>query len=198
MGSIIGGLIGGVGSLLGGSSSDSQAKNAALTGYNYLNGNSTNQAAQTAGTAATGASADTQGTEAGLLTATPGSAASKTAFNNYLGSTGYNFQLDQGSRAITGNAASRGLLDSGGTAKALTSYGQNLGAQTFNNYLGQLNTLNTQQQGTVNSGLTATGQVGTAGTSGGSAAAGALTSGNATQTGSGIGNILGTAAGFFV
>lgn len=67
--------------------------------------------------------------------------AANGAFQNYLNSTGYNFRLDQGSKAITGNAAAGGLLNSGSTAKALTGYGQNLGSQEFGNYLGQLGNL---------------------------------------------------------
>lgn len=67
--------------------------------------------------------------------------AAKAGLDNYLGSTGYNFMLDQGSKAITGNAAAKGLLNSGSTAKALTSFGQNIGSQYFNNYLGQLGSL---------------------------------------------------------
>lgn len=68
-------------------------------------------------------------------------AAAKSAFDAYLGSTGYNFMMDQGSHAITGNNAAKGLLNSGSTLKALNTYGQNTGAQYFNNYLGQLQNL---------------------------------------------------------
>lgn len=64
--------------------------------------------------------------------------AADDAFKNYLDSSGFQFALDTGSKAITGNAAARGLLNSGATAKALTQYGQNLGQQSFNNYLNQL------------------------------------------------------------
>jgi len=67
-----------------------------------------------------------------------GSRAQSDAFNNYRDSTGYNFQLDQGSKAITGNNAAKGILNSGSTAKALTSYGQNLASQSMNDYLSQL------------------------------------------------------------
>jgi hypothetical protein len=63
------------------------------------------------------------------------------AFDKYKNSTGYQFQLDSGSKAITGNAASRGLLNSGATLKAEQMFGQNLGATTFGNYLGQLSDL---------------------------------------------------------
>jgi hypothetical protein len=60
------------------------------------------------------------------------------AFANYRNSTGYDFMFNEGSRAITNNRAAGGLLNSGGTLKALTKYGQNTGAQYFNQYLAQL------------------------------------------------------------
>lgn len=63
---------------------------------------------------------------------------SRTAFDKYLGSTGYQFQVKQGQNAITSNAASRGLLDSGATAKSLVKYGQDIGSSYFDRYLTQL------------------------------------------------------------
>lgn len=72
------------------------------------------------------------------------------AFNNYLTSTGYKTMLDAGSKAITGNAAARGNLNSGATGKALTNYGQNMGQQYFGNYLNQLQQLFTGGQQSAN------------------------------------------------
>lgn len=60
------------------------------------------------------------------------------AFKNYMNSTGYNFLLDSGSKAITGNMASKGLLNSGATAKALTTFGQNLASTQTQNYMNNL------------------------------------------------------------
>lgn len=60
------------------------------------------------------------------------------AYNNFLDSTGFQQQLQQGSQAITGNNATKGLLDSGATLKALTGYGQGLAKQSFSDYLGNL------------------------------------------------------------
>lgn len=57
-------------------------------------------------------------------------AKAKSALDTYINSTGYKFQLDQGVGAITGNRAAAGLLDSGGTLKALDSYGQKV-ASTY-------------------------------------------------------------------
>lgn len=45
---------------------------------------------------------------------------------------GYMSQLEEGMRAIQGSAASKGLLKSGATAKALTKYGQDLASRTYN------------------------------------------------------------------
>lgn len=175
MGSLIGGVIGGIGSLIGGSSSSDASKQAQgldLTGYNYLTGANGTSGTVNNGTAANTASANLLG-----LNGTAGGDASSPAFNNYLNSTGYDFQMDQGQRAITGSAAAKGLLNSGATGKALTTFGQNLGATTFNNYLGQLNTQSAQ-------GITAAGQIGQAGSSGGTAAGtAAVNGGNAMANG---------------
>jgi hypothetical protein len=75
-----------------------------------------------------------------------GDAGANDAFQKYLGSTGYQFNLNSGSNAITGNAAAKGLLNSGSTLKALSDYGQNTGASYFNNFLQQL--LGLGKQGT--------------------------------------------------
>lgn len=154
MASLIGPAIGIGASLLGGSS----AKSNDLTGYNYLTGKNGIQSYVNSGKSANTASADLLG-----LNGAEGSSHAAPGFNNYLNSTGYKFQRDQGGAAITGSAAARGFLNSGATAKALTSYGQNLASTSFNNYLGQLNNQSNQ-------GLTASGQIGSAGTSGGVAA----------------------------
>jgi hypothetical protein len=58
--------------------------------------------------------------------------------NNFANSTGMQFVMDQGSRAITGSQAARGLLNSGGTAKALTKFGQGVGSTYLNNYMDNL------------------------------------------------------------
>lgn len=80
----------------------------------------------------------------------PTSAASTNAFNDYLNSDGYKFQLDQGTAAITGSRAAAGTLDSGGTLKSLNAYGQGVASQYFQTYLGNLN-------GIANTGLAGAG-----------------------------------------
>src|ERR1700761_7557284 len=171
MGDILGGLIGGTGSLAGAQA----GSKAALTGFNYLSNNPTEQQYISNGGAANSAQAQ-------LLGLAPMTAGTQNGFNNYLNSTGYNFQLQQGQNAISGNAASRGILNSGATAKGLTQFGQNLGSSYFNNYLNQLG-------GLSSGGQTALGQVGAAGTAGGQAAGNILQSGYSSaggQFGTGI------------
>lgn len=185
MGDLIGGVIGGIGSIIGGNTAAKAEKSAAqsaLTGYNYLSSNPLISQLQSGATTAQtnqntqlGAEGQTQGAINSLLTS---NGTNNPAFKNYLNSTGYNFQLQQGTDAITGNAAAKGLLNSGATGKALTGYGQNLASTTFNNYLSQLGGLSASQGnlaaaygGQVGQGLTAAGEVGAAGNTGGGAAA---------------------------
>lgn len=59
-------------------------------------------------------------------------------FKNYLNSTGYKFTTDQGTQAIENSQAAHGLLNSGATAKALSTYGENVGQTFYQNYLNNL------------------------------------------------------------
>jgi hypothetical protein len=71
-------------------------------------------------------------------------AATKKAFQTYLNSTGYQFDVDQGENAITSNRAAAGLLNSGATLKALDTYGigqaQQFGQRYLSNLSGMVNT----------------------------------------------------------
>lgn len=192
MGNIIGGLIGGAGSI----AAANTAAKASLTGYNYLSGNAINKQAQAAGQTALDSQGQIQKTEQALLTGGPGSTEARSGYANYLNSTGYQFQRDQGSAAITGNAASRGVLNSGGTAKALARFGQNIGGQYFGNYLNQLGNVNSQLQSSANAGIGAAGQVGAAGSAGGKGAAEALQSGISSGVNQ-LGSAVGGAFNFF-
>jgi hypothetical protein len=60
------------------------------------------------------------------------------AYQQYQNSTGFQNTIDAGSKAITGNAASRGLLRSGSTGKALVNFGQDAAKSNFNSYVQQL------------------------------------------------------------
>jgi hypothetical protein len=170
MGSIVGGIFGAMGASKASGmyqQAGQDAAKAALTGYKYATGEGKKyvQPYQQAGVSSNNMIAQ-------LLGAAPMGEGTENAFQNYLNSTGYQFQLQQGMNAIDSNAAASGLLKSGGTAKALTKYGQNLASTSFNNYLTQLGALSQR-------GLGATGQVINAGTAGGGAAAGALMQGGA-------------------
>lgn len=67
-----------------------------------------------------------------------GTAEQDAAFKNFMDSTGYQFLLDSGSKAITGNMAAKGLLNSGATLKALTNFGQNLASTKTAEMMGLL------------------------------------------------------------
>jgi len=85
------------------------------------------------GTAGLGAYAD--------ITGVNGPDAATKAMGNFTASPGYQYQLDQGLRAVDAGAASKGLLRSGATIKAEQTLGSNLASQDFGNYVSRLNTL---------------------------------------------------------
>jgi len=108
-----------------------QAGQTAMGGFNYLQGSPIGQQYLPAGGAAINQ-------QAALLGIGGDPEAAAQAFQNYQNSTGFQGQMQAGQQAVTGSAAARGMLGSGSTLKALQSHGQQLGAQSFNNYLGQL------------------------------------------------------------
>ena len=70
-----------------------------------------------------------------------GADAATAARQGFQASPGYQYQLEQGLRAVDAGAASRGMLRSGATIKAEQTLGANLANQDFGNYLGRLNNL---------------------------------------------------------
>jgi hypothetical protein len=68
-----------------------------------------------------------------------GSDAQTKAFGDWANSSGYKFQLQAGSDAVSSNKATAGLLKSGGALKALEKYGQDLGSTYEGKYYDQLN-----------------------------------------------------------
>jgi len=64
--------------------------------------------------------------------------ATQTAFQNYLNSTGYQFNLNQGLNAVNQSKAAAGLLRSGSTLTALDNYGTGLADQYGQQYVGNL------------------------------------------------------------
>lgn len=78
------------------------------------------------------------------------------AFQNYQNSTGYQFRMGEGVRALDAASAAGGVRNSGAAQKALLKYGQNVGSGEFQNYLAQL----ANQQGVGLSGASAQAGVG--------------------------------------
>ncbi|NIJ32795.1 tail fiber domain-containing protein [Sphingomonas oligoaromativorans] len=117
-----------MGFLTGGSKTTQNSNNQA---YPYLQGALSPTVA--AGTNATNALAGSL-----LGTTSPGS---DPAFQNYQDNSGYQWQVGQGTQAITNSAAAKGLLNSGATLKAVDQFGQNAGLQNYQNYLGNLQSL---------------------------------------------------------
>jgi hypothetical protein len=56
----------------------------------------------------------------------------------FIASPGYQFQMQQGLQGVNAAAAARGGVNSGNTMKALTSFGQGLAGQNFQQYLNNL------------------------------------------------------------
>lgn len=126
-------------------------------GFNYLNNSplASNYGAY---------GANTNQSIANLLGQGGDPAAQQAAFQNYLNSTGYQFQQAQGQRAVTGAQSAGGLLNSGATLKALQQRGQDIAGGAFQNYLNNLGNLS-------KSGQEAYGTIGQAATVGGTSAA---------------------------
>lgn len=66
-------------------------------------------------------------------------------------SPGYQFALEEGQKALERSRAAKGILNTGGTGRELTRYGQGMANQEYGNYLNQLydrlNAVNTQLGG---------------------------------------------------
>ncbi len=84
-------------------------------------------------------------------------AASQKALDTYLGSTGYQFNFNQGQDAVATSKAASGMLNSGSTLKALDEFGTGLADQYGQQYVGNLQNLTDTGQKAVNS-LTGAGE----------------------------------------
>lgn len=122
MGNIVGGIVGGI---LSKKSGSKQAEATLQAGREA--------AAQFEPFQTTGAQANEQ-----ILAALSGGPGSQEAFQNFLGSTGFQSQLQAGQQAVTSSRAAQGLLNSGATARRLQEVGQDLAQTGFSNFLGQL------------------------------------------------------------
>lgn len=67
-----------------------------------------------------------------------GQDAATAAMANFQSSPGYQFQLDQGLRAVDAGAAASGMLRSGAALKAEQTFGQGLANTDFSNYYSRL------------------------------------------------------------
>jgi hypothetical protein len=90
------------------------------------------------------------GSQIGNMLGLNGGQAQTQGFDNFRNSTGYQFGMDQGMKAITGGAASKGLLGSGSTLKALQGFGQNFASSKYGDYLSQLFNLGNMGQQSAN------------------------------------------------
>jgi len=132
---------------------------------------------------------NTQGAQAA-----PATGGAQSAFQNYLNSTGYQFRLNEGSKALNTNWAARGLLNSGAAAKAALKYGQDYASNEFGNYMGYLS-------GQQNVGLSAGGALAGVGTgyansvSANNNALASVQANSALAQGQANANLWGTAAG---
>lgn len=62
-------------------------------------------------------------------------------YAGFFASPDYQFRTDEGSRAITGNAAAKGLLDSGDLGKGLINYAGQSASQEFGNWYNRIASL---------------------------------------------------------
>ena len=67
-----------------------------------------------------------------------GQPAADAAMANFQSSPGYQFQFDEGQRAVESSMAAQGLLRSGATLKGLEKFGQGLANSDFSNYYARL------------------------------------------------------------
>lgn len=59
-------------------------------------------------------------------------------FDAFKKNSGFDFALNKGTRDRVGAAASKGIMNSGATAKALARYETDLGSQTYGNWLDRI------------------------------------------------------------
>lgn len=117
---------------------------------------------------------------------------------------GYQFRLNEGTKAIERSAAARGLLGSGATLKALTRYGQDYASDEYNMFTNKLATLAGVGQ-TATAGTAAAGEAAVSGMGAARAQAGqaAVNAGNArassyANTGSAINGTVNNLAGMYL
>ena len=126
----------------------------------------------------------------------------------FQASPGYDWRMTEGTKAIERSAASRGLLRSGGTLKAIQRYGEGLASSEYENYANRLASLAGVGQSATGS-TSAAGQAASAGIqaaygAAGNAQANAFTNaGNARASsyqniGNAVGGLAGNVAGAYL
>jgi hypothetical protein len=140
-------VVGGVASTVSSSHASSKAAKAATNAANENNATELQIYNQNKGTLSPFVQSGVGANEAidellgiGSSSATNDNGAYNNAFQNYLNSTGYQFQLGQGMKALNSGWAAKGLLNSGAAEKAAMQYGRNIASSAFGNYLGALQT----------------------------------------------------------
>lgn len=154
-------------SLLGGNSHQSNTSNSQTSIYNQ---------AYPGISSSLGGSVTNGANASDLVSQLLGGTGGNQAYQNYQNSTGFQNQLNTGTKAITNNAATSGLLNSGATLKALNSYGTGLAQQNFGNYLSSL-------LGLSQNGVSAAGVIGNTGGVSNSTSTGTGTSNSKTGLG---------------
>jgi hypothetical protein len=180
---VVGGVISSNASGKAASAQENAANTAAQTQLTMYNQTRTDQAPwRAAGTTAIGQlSAGTQ----------PGGQFDNTTYNPATilqDDPGYQFRMDQGSKALQASAAARGGLLSGGTVKALDRYGQDYASNeygnAYNRYNNNITTRFNRLSGIAGTGQTATAQTGAAGmTAAGQIGSAQIGAGNAQAAG---------------
>jgi len=124
--------------------------------------------------------------------------------NTFAQDPGYQFRMDQGTKALERSAAARGGLISGNTGGALQNYGQGLASQEYQNAFNRYQAERQAQLGPLQSlagvGQTTAQQLGTAGQNYATNAGNMLTSGAAAQAAGYMGgaNAVGQSVGQYL
>ncbi len=125
-----------------------------------------------------------------------GAEAQQKGFDEFREDPGYRYALDQGTQQVQSSAAARGMLQSGGTLKAIQDRGMNLADQGFSNYISRL-------RAAAESGQNAAAQTGTFGANAAAGQANAFTAAgnaqanNAITSANSFNNFLSQAAGAY-
>lgn len=116
--------------LFGGQSQSSQS-NSSNQAYPYLQGALSPVVSNGAGA----------GNQLANLLGLNGASGQAQGFDNWKGSTGYQSGLNQGIQGIVGNAATKGLLNSGSALKGINTFGQNYADSKYQDYINPLQNL---------------------------------------------------------